>query len=103
MDTNTVSSNVNTNTVVTEVKAVQTIKTKAVKTPGKLGRKPTAVTEITGKSFTVADLEAANPTVKSPTIRAFVARNVASGRYEVVATQKTGGRGKPANIYRVKA
>ena len=30
MDTNTVSSNVNTNTVVTEVKAVQTIKTKAV-------------------------------------------------------------------------
>ena len=41
MDTNTVSSNVNTNTVVTEVKAVKTIKTKAVKTPGKLGRKPT--------------------------------------------------------------
>lgn len=104
MDTNTVSSsNVNTNTVVTEVKAVKTIKTKAVKTPGKLGRKPTAVVEITGKDFTVADLESANANVKSPTIRAFVARNVASGRYDVIGTQKTGGRGKPANIYRVNA
>jgi|TARA_R110000868_G_scaffold7148_2_gene39260 hypothetical protein len=105
MDTNTISSNtVNTNTVaVTEVKAVKSVKAGVTKTPGKLGRKPTVVSEITGKDFIIADLEKANANVKSPTIRAFVARNVASGRYVVVATQKTGGRGKPANIYRVKA
>ena len=104
MDTNTVSSNVtNTATVVTEVKAVKTVKTKATKVPGKLGRKPTAVTEITGKDFTVADLVAANPSVKEPTIRAFVARNVESGRYVVTSTLKSGGRGKPANVYTVKA
>lgn len=88
---------VNTNTVaVTEVK----VKTKAT---GKLGRKPTAVNEITGKNFTVADLVAANPSVKEPTIRAFVARNVESGRYSVVSTIKSGGRGKPANVYTAKA
>lgn len=104
METNTVSSNVNTNTVaVTEVKAVKSVKTKVTKVPGKLGRKPTAVAEITNDEFTIADLEKANANVKSPTIRAFVARNVASGRYEVVATRKSGGRGKPANVYRVKA
>lgn len=101
METNTVSSNVNTNTVaVTEVKAVKSVKTKV---PGKLGRKPTTVAEITNDEFTIVDLEKANANVKSPTIRAFVARNVASGRYEVVATRKSGGRGKPANVYRVKA
>lgn len=90
---------VNTNTVaVTEVK----VKTKT-KATGKLGRKPTAVNEITGKNFTVADLVAANPSVKEPTIRAFVARNVESGRYTVVSTIKSGGRGKPANVYTTKA
>ena len=72
------------------------------KTPGKLGRKPTAVTEITTLDFTIVDLSNFNPTVKSPTVRAFVARNLASGRYTIVGTFKSGGRGKPANIYRIK-
>jgi len=112
MDTNTVSaSNVN-KTVVTEIKLdtslqheVKIVKTKpkkATKVLGKLGRKPTAVTEIVTADWTIADLEKANPTVKSPTIRAFVARNVEAGRYVVTGTRNTGGRGKPANIYNLK-
>lgn len=92
MDTNTVTNN----TVVTQVTTV-------AKTAPKLGRKATAVTEITNKDFTIETLVAANPNVKPPTIRAFVARNVASGRYTVVGSHKSGGRGKPANIYRIKA
>lgn len=81
---------------------VQARKSVVPKTSGKLGRKPTAVTEITTKDFTIVDLSNANSTVKSPTVRAFVARNLASGRYTIVGTFKSGGRGKPANIYRVK-
>ena len=80
---------------------VQARKSVVPKTPGKLGRKPTAVTEITTKDFTIVDLGNANSTVKSPTVRAFVARNLASGRYTIVGTFKSGGRGKPANIYRI--
>jgi hypothetical protein len=99
MDTNTVSDNKTaTTTVVTEVKAVKT-----PKTPGKLGRKATPINELAGKRFTIEDLVNANPTVKPPTIRAFVARSVAAGRYEVVGKDHNGGRGKPANIYFNKA
>ena len=99
MDTNTVTNT--TNTVTTNTTTVATTKVK-VKTAGaKLGRKPTDVTEITNKNFTIVDLQAVNQTVKAPTLRAFVARKVETGAYTVVGTQKNGGRGKPANIYSV--
>lgn len=102
MDTNTVSSNNVNATVVTEVKAVRVNNAVKLKVSSKLGRKPTAVTEIVTADWTIADLEKVNPTVKSPTIRAFVARNVESGRYVVTGTRNSGGRGKPANIYNIK-
>lgn len=98
-DTNTVT-NTATSATSTETVAVTTKATKSKSTGAKLGRKPTAVVEITGKDFTVADLEAANANVKAPTLRAFVARKVTAGEYSIVGTQKSGGRGKPANIYR---
>lgn len=88
MDTNTVANN----TVVTKVTTV-----------AKIGRKATVVNEITDKDFTIETLVAANPNVKPPTVRAFVARNVESGRYSVVGSHKTGGRGKPANLYRINS
>jgi hypothetical protein len=101
-DTNTVTETA-TNVATTEQVATTQVKTKATKskaTGAKLGRKPTAVNEITGKDFIIADLEAANTAVKAPTLRAFVARKVDAGEYTIVGTQKSGGRGKPANIYR---
>lgn len=101
METNTVTANTDTNTVATTTETVATTKVKVKNSTGaKLGRKPTAVAEITGKDFTIADLEALNPNVKPPTIRAFVARQVDAGTYTIAGTLKSGGRGKPANIYR---
>lgn len=100
MEANTIAAATTvTQTIITTVKANKSV---VPKTPGKLGRRPTPVTEITTKDFTIVDLGNANSTVKSPTIRAFVARHLASGRYAVVGTAKSGGRGKPANIYRIK-
>ena len=68
-------------------------------TKAKLGRKPTPMIEISGKDFTIVDLEQVNPNVKSPTIRAFVTRQLIAGAYTIAGTYKSGGRGKPANIY----
>lgn len=66
------------------------------------GRKATSVQEILDKDFTIVDLVKINTSVKSPTIRAFVTRNVTSGRYTKVGTIKaTGKRGKPALVFRV--
>lgn len=93
--TNTVTSTPTTTTVVTTTRVAKT------RTPAKLGRKPINITETSDGKFSIVDLEKLNPTVKSPTIRAFVARNVSTGRYVVDSTLKTGGRGKPANIYRL--
>lgn len=100
MDTNTVSNTKTANTtVVTEVTAVKT-----PKSTGKLGRKATPIVEFpVGTKFTIEKLVEHNPTVKPPTVRASVARNVANGRYEVVGKEHNGGRGKPANVYVVKA
>lgn len=66
------------------------------------GRKATSVQEILDKDFTIVDLVKINTSVKSPTIRAFVTRNVTTGRYTKVGTVKaTGKRGKPALVFRV--
>lgn len=66
------------------------------------GRKATNVQEILDKDFTIVDLVKINASVKSPTIRAFVTRNVTSGRYTKVGTVKEAGkRGKPALVFRV--
>lgn len=99
MEANTTTATTPVTTTI--ITTVTTRKSVVPKTPGKLGRKPTAVTEITDKDFTIVDLSNTNSTVKSPTIRAFVARHVATNRYTVVGTFKSGGRGKPANIYRI--
>lgn len=66
------------------------------------GRKAINVQEILDKDFTIVDLVKINTSVKSPTIRAFVTRNVTSGRYTKLGTIKeTGKRGKPALVFRV--
>ena len=52
-------------------------------------------------AFTIVELVAINSSVKSPTIRAFVTRNVESGRYAKVGTIKYGKRGKPATLFRL--
>ena len=66
------------------------------------GRKATNVQEILDKDFTIVDLVKINTSVKSPTIRAFVTRNVTTGRYTKVGTVKaTGKRGKLALVSRV--
>lgn len=65
------------------------------------GRKATNVTEILDKEFTIVDLVNINTSVKSPTIRAFVTRNLESGRYAKVGTLKGGKRGKPASLFRL--
>lgn len=100
METNTVTANTATTT---NTETVATTKVKVKNTNTKLGRKPTAINEISDKDFTIADLEKLNPNVKPPTIRASVARKVAAGAYAITGTLKSGGRGKPANIYRKKA
>lgn len=84
----------------TTVAGTVTTTTVVAKQRRKLGRKPIVITEILDRKFSIVDLEKLNPTVKSPTIRAFVARKVSGGRYIVDSTLKSGGRGKPANIYR---
>ena len=98
MDSNTNTMPLN-QSIISTIKAIKSV---SLKTPGKLGRKPTAVTEITNRDFTIVDISNTNRSVKSPTIRAFVARHLQSGRYTVVGTFKSGGRGKPANVYRIK-
>lgn len=65
------------------------------------GRKPTNVIEILDKEFTIVDLVNINSSVKSPTIRTFVTRNVESGRYAKIGTIKGGKRGKPATLFRL--
>jgi hypothetical protein len=65
----------------------------------KTGRKATAVNEITDRNFTIVDLININSSVKAPTIRMHVKRSVASGRYKISGSQKTGKRGKPSIVY----
>jgi len=72
-----------------------------IKYKQKLGRKPFIIKEIENNSFSVVDLINLNSSIKVPTIRAHVARNVSSGRYILIGSKKTGGRGKPANIYKL--
>lgn len=65
----------------------------------KPGRPAVAVT-IPEKSFTLGDLQAANPTVKPVTVRAHVVRALESGTITKLAkTVKTGKRGKPAHRF----
>lgn len=75
--------------------------TVSVATTKRTGRKATNVTEILDKEFTIVDLVNINSSVKSPTIRAFVTRNLESGRYTKVGTLKGGKRGKPASLFRL--
>jgi hypothetical protein len=65
----------------------------------KMGRKATAVNEITDRNFTIVDLININTNVKAPTLRMHVKRSVANGRYTVAGSQKTGKRGKPSIVY----
>jgi len=93
METNTIENNTNTTIITTTL----------VKASGKkLGRKPTSITEILDKEFTITELVKVNPSVVTPTVRAFITRNVEAGRYILVRTQKNGGRGKPSNVYQAK-
>lgn len=78
-----------------------TNETAPVATTKRTGRKATNVTEILDKEFTIVDLVNINSSVKSPTIRAFVTRNLESGRYTKVGTLKGGKRGKPASLFRL--
>jgi hypothetical protein len=80
---------------------LNTNETTTVATTKRAGRKPTNVIEILDKEFTIVDLVNINSTVKSPTIRIFVTRNVESGRYTKVGTIKGGKRGKPATLFRL--
>jgi hypothetical protein len=80
---------------------LNTNETTPVATTKRTGRKATNVTEILDKEFTIVELVAINSSVKSPTIRAFVTRNVESGRYTKVGTIKGGKRGKPATLFRL--
>ena len=67
-----------------------------------LGRKPSIkYSEPQTKTFTLADFFDKNPDVKEPSIRAFVKRQLANGRYAVVGKVNTGSRGKPAFKYEV--
>jgi hypothetical protein len=71
-------------------------------TSNRRGRKATInVVEVsdTNKTFTLNDLKSLNPTVKSPTVTAFVNRKRASGEYVAVGT-KSAGRGKPSIVYK---
>jgi hypothetical protein len=65
----------------------------------KTGRKAITVVEITDRNFTIVDLSNLNSTVKTPTLRMHVKRNLANGRYTVAGSQKTGKRGKPSTVY----
>lgn len=65
----------------------------------KTGRKATQVNEITDRNFTIVDLSNLNTNVKTPTLRMHIKRSIASGRYSVAGSQKTGKRGKPSLVY----
>lgn len=65
----------------------------------KTGRKATPVNEITDRNFTIVDLGNINTNVKTPTLRMHIKRSVATGRYTVAGSQKTGKRGKPSLVY----
>ena len=65
----------------------------------KSGRKATQVNEITDRNFTIVDLININTTVKVPTLRMHVKRNVKVGRYVPSGTIKSGKRGKPSIVY----
>lgn len=65
----------------------------------KTGRKATPVNEITDRNFTIVDLVNINTNVKTPTLRMHIKRSVATGRYTVAGSQKTGKRGKPSLVY----
>jgi len=83
-----------------DIDLIETIK--PTKSKNKLGRKPFFIEEITTKEFSVSDLIKLNSNIKKPTIRAFIARNVMSGRYILIGTEKNkSGRGKPLNIYKL--
>jgi hypothetical protein len=65
------------------------------------GRKATQLTEINDRDFTVVDLININTAVKVPTVRMYVKRNVAAGRYVATGTLKSGKRGKPSITYKM--
>jgi len=61
------------------------------------------VVEVTGTdTFTLNDLKSLNPTIKVPTLTAYLNKQRKVGRYVSVGKQKlTGGRGKPTNVYKI--
>lgn len=68
-------------------------------TKGKPGRPAVAVT-IPEKSFTLKDLQAANPAVKPVTLRAHVVRSLENGTLtKLVKTVRSGKKGKPAHRF----
>ena len=61
------------------------------------------VVEVTDKdTFTLNDLKSLNPTIKVPTLTAYLNKQRKIGRYVSVGKQKlTVGRGKPTNVYKM--
>lgn len=80
--------------MVINVNPVKTRKT------GKAGRPAFMITLPSNKSFTIKDIEAANPQIKSVTIRAHILRALALGKItKLTKTVKTGNKGKPAHRF----
>lgn len=73
------------------------INSTATAVKAKVGRPSVPVVIPTKGSFTLKDLETANPTVKPVTLRAHVIRSLANGTVtKLVNPVRTGKRGKPA-------
>ena len=67
---------------------------------GKVGRPSVPVTIPSKGSFTLKDLQTANPNVKPVTLRAHVVRSLENGTLtKLVKTVKSGKKGKPAHKF----
>jgi hypothetical protein len=96
----TVATDTATVTTTDATETVVNINPVKVRKTGKVGRPSFMIKIPSNKSFTVKDLEKANPNVKSVTIRAHVIRALSTGKItKLVKTVKTGKKGKPANRF----
>lgn len=72
----------------------------STKTTSKVGRPAKNLKLILNKSFTLKDIQALNPDVKSVTIRAAILRGLEKGKFTKLSRNvKSGRKGKPANIF----
>lgn len=97
-DNTNITVNLNDNTADTADTVVANVK--SVKVKGKVGRPAVAVQIPSKGSFTIKDLQSANPTVKSVTLRAHVIRSLRNGTLTKLAKNvKSGKKGKPAHKF----